>query len=90
LTVFIITHSAPIVKGFFKLFLFFILKPYSSVVWARTVACSLSVPLTLIIIPLFQKKSRGNVAQNESKIFVQIAGAPGRDGYKSVIFFFLK
>ena len=62
MTVFIIAHSAPIVKGF-------------------------SVPLTLIIIPLFQKKSRGNVAQNESKIFVQIAGTPGRNGYKSVIFF---
>jgi hypothetical protein len=86
LTVFIITHSAPIVKGFFKLFLFFILKPYSSVVWARTVACSLSVPLTLIIIPLFHKKSRGNVAQNESKNFVQIAGAPGRKKGKGITY----
>lgn len=39
-----------------------------------------SRPLTLIIISLFQKKSRGNVAQNENEIFVQNAEGPGALG----------
>jgi hypothetical protein len=46
--------------------------------------------LTLIIISLFQKKSRGNVAQNESAFFVQIAEGARENDYKSVIIFFIK
>ena len=53
---------------------------------AVTTKLLFSRPLTLIIIPLSQKKSSGNITQNESEIFVQNAGAPGRKKDKGITY----
>jgi hypothetical protein len=79
----IIAHFVLIVKGFSKLFLFFILEAYSSVGTAGSgVKPALSFPLDCIyIIAHSQKNAIGKLTKCASKIltvFVQNAEAPGR------------